>query len=73
MIRFVQINPPHRIAARLWTSGWDMWTPIRSLVDHVYGSKKRSSYTDNADLVRVEMPLSQVNFTGFALPTAVHI
>lgn len=30
------------IAARIWTSGWDMYTPIVNIVSHVYGGRTKN-------------------------------
>lgn len=34
------------IAARLWTSGWDLFTPRLNLVTHVYGERKHSVFAE---------------------------
>lgn len=36
-----------RISARLWTSGWDIFTPTKNIVDHKYGGRAKNVYAES--------------------------
>ncbi|SPR00872.1 unnamed protein product (mitochondrion) [Plasmodiophora brassicae] len=35
------------ISARLWTSGWDIFTPTKNIVDHKYGGRAKNVYAES--------------------------
>ncbi|XXQ31507.1 Glycosyltransferase 2-like domain-containing protein [Plasmodiophora brassicae] len=41
------------IAARIWTSGWDMYTPIVNIVSHVYGGRTKNVHVESQNWVPI--------------------
>lgn len=39
-------------AARLWTSGWRFYSPSTNVINHVYGFRKHSVFSENRDTQR---------------------
>ncbi|XXQ31853.1 Glycosyltransferase 2-like domain-containing protein [Plasmodiophora brassicae] len=41
------------LASRLWTSGWDMFTPSRNIIDHKYGGREKNVFAETNEWAMV--------------------